>query len=131
MNKAELIDAVAEGAELTKADAGRAVDAVIAAITKALKKGDTVTVVGFGTFRGAPARRTRRPQSAHGRNDQGRRVDEPRVQGRQGAEGRGQLTRFFGRVLSSAVERLLYTERVGGSIPSAPTTRHRIAVMFD
>ena len=50
MNKAEVIDAVAEGAELTKADAGRAVDAVIAAITKALKKGDTVTVVGFGTF---------------------------------------------------------------------------------
>ena len=38
MNKAELIDAVAEGAELTKADAGRAVDAVIAAITKADRK---------------------------------------------------------------------------------------------
>jgi DNA-binding protein HU-beta len=62
MNKAELIDAVAEAAELTKADAGRAVDAVIAAITKALKKGDTVTVVGFGTFACASAPR------ANGRN---------------------------------------------------------------
>ena len=65
MNKAELIDAVAEGAELTKADAGRAVDAVIAAITKALKKGDTVTVVGFGTFavRQRAAREGRNPRT--------------------------------------------------------------------
>ena len=50
MNKAEFIEAVADNAELTKADAGRAVDAMVAAITKALKKGDTVTLVGFGTF---------------------------------------------------------------------------------
>jgi len=65
MNKAELIDAVAEGSELTKADAGRAVDAVIAAITKALKKGDTVTVVGFGTFavRQRAAREGRNPRT--------------------------------------------------------------------
>jgi|SRR5688572_12432974 DNA-binding protein HU-beta len=65
MNKAELIDAVAEGSELTKADAGRAVDAVIAAITKALKKGDTVTVVGFGTFavRKRAAREGRNPRT--------------------------------------------------------------------
>jgi DNA-binding protein HU-beta len=65
MNKAELIDAVAEVAELTKADAGRAVDAVIAAITKALKKGDTVTVVGFGTFavRKRAAREGRNPRT--------------------------------------------------------------------
>ena len=50
MNKTELIDSVAESADLSKADAGRAVDAVIASVTKALKKGDSVTVVGFGTF---------------------------------------------------------------------------------
>ena len=50
MNKAEFVEAVAEGAELSKADAGRAVDAVIDVITKALKKGDAVTLVGFGTF---------------------------------------------------------------------------------
>ena len=50
MNKAELIDVVADSADVSKAAAGRALDSVIAAITKALKKGDTVTLVGFGTF---------------------------------------------------------------------------------
>lgn len=50
MNKAELIDAVAEAADLQKADAGRAVDAVFDCITDCLKKGDQVTLVGFGTF---------------------------------------------------------------------------------
>ena len=50
MNKTELIDAVAEAADLTKAESSRAVDAVVAAVTKALKDGDAVTLVGFGTF---------------------------------------------------------------------------------
>jgi DNA-binding protein HU-beta len=50
MNKAELVDAVAGAANLSKADAGRAVDAVVDAITKSLKKGQQVSVVGFGTF---------------------------------------------------------------------------------
>lgn len=50
MNKSELIDAVAKKANLTKADAGRALDATISSITKALKKGDNVSLVGFGTF---------------------------------------------------------------------------------
>ncbi len=50
MNKAELIDAVAESADLSKASAGRSVDAAIAAITNPLKQGDNVTLVGFGTF---------------------------------------------------------------------------------
>ena len=50
MNKAELIDAIADAADLSKASAGRALDVAIATITKALKKGDTVTLVGFGTF---------------------------------------------------------------------------------
>lgn len=50
MNKQEFISAVAEGAELSKTDAARAVDAVIETIKKALKKGDTVSLVGFGTF---------------------------------------------------------------------------------
>ena len=65
MNKTELIDAVAESADLSKADAGRAVDAVIASITKALKKGDTVTLVGFGTFqvRERAARSGRNPKT--------------------------------------------------------------------
>jgi DNA-binding protein HU-beta len=50
MNKAELVDAVAGAANLSKADAGRAVDAVVDGITSALKRGEQVSVVGFGTF---------------------------------------------------------------------------------
>jgi DNA-binding protein HU-beta len=50
MNKSELIDAIAEKANLTKADAGKALDAVTAAITDELKSGGSVTLVGFGTF---------------------------------------------------------------------------------
>jgi DNA-binding protein HU-beta len=50
MNKAELIDAVAGEANLSKADAGRAIDAVVDSISSALAKGQQVSVVGFGTF---------------------------------------------------------------------------------
>jgi DNA-binding protein HU-beta len=65
MNKTELIDAVADGANLSKADAGRAVDAVVDAITGSLKSGDSVTLVGFGTFlvRERAARTGRNPQT--------------------------------------------------------------------
>lgn len=50
MNKSELIQAVADKADLSKADAGRALDALILVIGKALKKKDKVALVGFGTF---------------------------------------------------------------------------------
>ncbi len=50
MNKAELIDAIADKANLTKADASRALDAFIDSVTEALKEGDNVTLIGFGTF---------------------------------------------------------------------------------
>ena len=50
MNKSELINTIAEQADLTKADAGRALDAVQKAIENALIAGDSVTLVGFGTF---------------------------------------------------------------------------------
>ena len=65
MNKSELIDAVASAADLSKADASRAVDGVIGAVTQALKSGDQVTVVGFGTFlvRARAARTGRNPQT--------------------------------------------------------------------
>ena len=65
MNKAEFVSAVADDAELSKADAGRAVDAMIGVISKALKKGDTITLVGFGTFsvRKRAARQGRNPQT--------------------------------------------------------------------
>ena len=65
MNKSELSDAVAAGAEISKADAGRALDAFVEAIKKALKKGDTVSLVGFGTFavRKRNARTGRNPRT--------------------------------------------------------------------
>jgi DNA-binding protein HU-beta len=65
MNKAEFIEAVAGASDMSRADAGRAVDAMIATITGALKKGDTVTLVGFGTFdvRKRAARTGRNPRT--------------------------------------------------------------------
>ena len=50
MNKAEIVARIARDAGLTKSDALRAVDALIDNVTRALKKGDKVTLVGFGTF---------------------------------------------------------------------------------
>lgn len=65
MNKSELIDAVAESADISKAAAGRAVDAVVESVTDALKKGDQVTLIGFGTFsvKERAARTGRNPQT--------------------------------------------------------------------
>ncbi|HZR37187.1 MAG TPA: HU family DNA-binding protein [Nevskia sp.] len=65
MNKAELINAVADKADVSKADAGRAVDAFIEVVTKALKKNDKVSLVGFGTFalRKRAARTGRNPKT--------------------------------------------------------------------
>jgi DNA-binding protein HU-beta len=51
MNKSELIDAIAKSSELTKADAERALNATLEAVVKAVAKGDTVTLIGFGTFK--------------------------------------------------------------------------------
>ena len=50
MNKAELIDAMANGSGLTKADAKKALDAFVDATTGALKAGDRISLVGFGSF---------------------------------------------------------------------------------
>lgn len=50
MNKSELIDAIAAQADISKAAAAKALDGMIASVTDALKAGDTVTLVGFGTF---------------------------------------------------------------------------------
>lgn len=50
MNKSELIDALAAKTDLTKADAGRAIDGLTEIITEALAKGDTVSLIGFGNF---------------------------------------------------------------------------------
>lgn len=58
MNKSELVDAIAAGAEISKAAAARALDTAVDTITKAVAAGDSVTLVGFGTFK-ASARAAR------------------------------------------------------------------------
>ncbi len=65
MNKSELIDAIAASADIPKAAAGRALDATIDAVTNALKEGDQVVLVGFGTFavKERAARTGRNPQT--------------------------------------------------------------------
>lgn len=65
MNKSELITAVADKADLSKADAGRALEALIGVVSKALKKNDKVSIVGFGTFavRKRAARQGRNPKT--------------------------------------------------------------------
>ncbi len=65
MNKQELIDNIAEAAGITKAAASDALDAMTGSITKSLKKGDSVVLVGFGTFsvRDRAARTGRNPQT--------------------------------------------------------------------
>ena len=50
MNKSEMIDSIARHADISKAAAGRALDAVVSSIKGSLRKGDVVTLVGFGSF---------------------------------------------------------------------------------
>ena len=65
MNKAEFVAAIADAAELSRTEAANAVDAMVSVITKTLKKGENVTLVGFGTFevRERAARQGRNPKT--------------------------------------------------------------------
>ncbi len=65
MNKSELIDSIAESADISKAKAGMALDGMVSAITEALKNGDSVSLIGFGTFsvRHRAARKGRNPRT--------------------------------------------------------------------
>jgi len=65
MNKSELIDVAATEADISKAAAGRALDAILAAVVKTVAKGDSVTLIGFGTFKSSKraARTGRNPQT--------------------------------------------------------------------
>ena len=65
MNKSQLVDKISEGADLSKAAAGRALDSFIEAVGEALKSGDQVSLVGFGTFllRERASRSGRNPQT--------------------------------------------------------------------
>ena len=65
MNKGELIDKIAKEAKITKAEAGKALDSMMTNVTRSLKKGDRVTLVGFGTWSVSKrkARMGRNPQT--------------------------------------------------------------------
>ena len=65
MNKSDLIEAMADSADISKAAAGRALDGLIEAITNAVKNDDSVSIVGFGTFllRERAARTGRNPKT--------------------------------------------------------------------
>lgn len=65
MNKSDLINAIVEESGLTKADAGRALDATISSVSSALKSGDSISLIGFGTFsvKERSARTGRNPQT--------------------------------------------------------------------
>ncbi len=65
MNKSELIEAIAASADIPKAEATRALDAMVESVTDSLKKGESVSLVGFGTFaiKERAARTGRNPQT--------------------------------------------------------------------
>ncbi|GAA0376396.1 DNA-binding protein HU-beta [Bowmanella denitrificans] len=65
MNKTDLINAIAERADISKASAGRVIDAFTGAVTEALSSGDEVAILGFGTFKVSEraARTGRNPQT--------------------------------------------------------------------
>ena len=72
MNKTELVEAVADSADLSKASAAKAVDATLDVITSALQKGDNITLIGFGTFE------VRKREARKGRNPRtGKEIDIP------------------------------------------------------
>ncbi|MGH8500054.1 MAG: HU family DNA-binding protein [Methylococcales bacterium] len=84
MNKSELISAIAEVSGLAKADAGKALDGLIAAVTDALKSGDSVSLIGFGTFvvKKREARTGRNPQTGQAIN-----IKEANVPGFKAGKG--------------------------------------------
>jgi len=65
VNKSELVEAIAASADISKAAAGRALDAVTESIASALKEGDQVALVGFGTFLVKETSRSYRSQSSN------------------------------------------------------------------
>ena len=92
MNKNDLIAAVAEKCGMSRADAGKAIDAMLDTITEALKKNDDVRMVGFGTLSVAQRSATQGPQSAHRPADPHPGLEAAEVQGRQGAQRRSELS---------------------------------------
>ena len=77
MNKTDLVNAVAEAADISKSDAAKAVDATVDAITGALKGGDSVSLIGFGTFsvKARSARTGRNPRTGETTSGRGEVLD--------------------------------------------------------
>ncbi len=88
MNKAEFIAGVAEKAGLTRKQAEAAVAAFTQTVAEALKAGDKVQLMGFGTFESQGSSRAHGPQPRHGRKHRNRRFQDACFQGGQELEGR-------------------------------------------
>ena len=119
MNKSELIDQIAASAEISKAAAGRALDATVAAVKSALKAGDSVSLIGFGTFSvGARAARTGR----NPRTGKALKIKAAKVPKFRPGKGLKDAVNYLNLgCLAQLVERRPYKANVGGSSPSAPT----------
>jgi len=87
MNKADLVEAIANATDLSKSKTDEVVGAMVATIIKAVSKGDSVQLVGFGTF-GSGKRAARWPQSSHRRDHQNCCCKNREVYGRQGLQRR-------------------------------------------
>ena len=86
MNKADLINAAAEKAGLSKKDTEAALNAALEAITQALAQEEKVQLVGFGSFE-VKSRAARIGRNPHTKEQINPRIQDPCVQARQGAEG--------------------------------------------
>ncbi len=91
MNKQELIAKIAKDTGSSKAGAAAAVESLIDGITRSLKKGDSITFVGFGTFKTSPAQGAHRAQPADRRRHQDSEAPRRPLHRRQGAEERRPL----------------------------------------
>ena len=108
MTKSELVEQVADRAELTRSDASKAVDAMLATVEDALRRGSEVTVSGFGKFHVSERGAARRGQPAHRRAHPDRRIEGPALHRGQRPEERGEgplTARFasFGDTLAARV----------------------------
>ena len=142
MNKQELIATVADSSGLVRGDAVKAVDAVFEAITAALKKGDEVRLVGFGTFSVSKRKASTGRNPRTGEPMTIKASSQPKFKPGKLLRASVNAFRWWGwtgggspangpspgyRARSSAVEHTLHTGGVTGSIPVAPTMQMAMA----
>src|SRR5690625_3535637 len=121
MNKSELVDSIARESGLTKADSQRALNATLDVITNALAEGDTVSLIGFGTFlvRERAARTGRNP--ATGETIQIKASKTPAFKAGKAFKDAVNSLACAQGCLAQLGEHRPYKARVGGSSPPAPT----------